>query len=272
MTTSYLDRHEGRIAYEIAGEGPLVVLLPGMGDTRSVYRFTVTPLVEAGFRVAAMDLRGHGDSDATFRAYDDVAAASDALALVDHLGGRDGGSDGGPAVLVGNSMCAGAAVIAAADRPEAVAGLALLGPFVRNSAVNPLMPLALRALLLRPWGPAAWAAYYRASYPTQPPADLAEHQRRIRSTLRWRAFQRTTRTTHEPARRRLPQVTAPSLVVMGTKDRDWPDPIGEARFVAEALHAQLLLVDGAGHYPMAEFPEVVNPVLVDFTRRAHGRG
>jgi pimeloyl-ACP methyl ester carboxylesterase len=55
---------------------------------------------------------------------------------------------------------------------------------------------------------------------------------------------------------------------MGTKDRDWPDPTGEARFVAEALHGELVLVDGAGHYPMAEYPEIVNPALVAFASRA----
>ena len=267
MKTSYLDRGEGRIAYEIAGVGPLVVLLHGMGDLRWVFRSTTPALVEAGFRVAAMDLRGHGESDATFRTYDDEAAAADALALIDHLGG--------PALLIGNSMGAGAAVVAAAESPGAVAGLGLLGPFVRDPKANPLLPLLLRASLLRPWGPAAWRSYHRASYPTRPPADLAEHERRIGAALRgtrWRAFQRTARTTHEPARLRLPRGGAPSLVVMGTKDRDWPDPTAEARFVAQALHAELLLVQGAGHYPMAEFPEVVNPVLVAFARRVFGRG
>src|SRR3954463_7847098 len=103
--TQTLERPEGRIGYDVTGDGPLVVCLPGMGELRSSYRFTVPALVAAGFRVATMDLRGHGDSDATFTAYDDVAAGQDALALVEHLGG--------PAVLVGNSMAAGGAVWAA---------------------------------------------------------------------------------------------------------------------------------------------------------------
>ena len=45
-----------------------------MGDLRSVYRFTVPALVDAGYRVATMDLRGHGDSDDSFSTFDDVAA------------------------------------------------------------------------------------------------------------------------------------------------------------------------------------------------------
>src|SRR3712207_2030452 len=100
MTTT-VQRPEGRIAYDVTGSGPLVVCIPGMGELRSAYRFTAPALAAAGFRVATMDLRGHGDSDTTFTRYDDVAAGEDALALVEHLGG--------PAVLLGNSMGAGAA-------------------------------------------------------------------------------------------------------------------------------------------------------------------
>ena len=81
-----LDRGEGQVAYELAGHG-LVVCLPGLGELRSSYRYNVASLAEAGFRVAAMDLRGHGGSDVTFTAYDDVATATDAIALIEQLGG-----------------------------------------------------------------------------------------------------------------------------------------------------------------------------------------
>jgi pimeloyl-ACP methyl ester carboxylesterase len=171
-------------------------------------------------------------------------------------------------------MGAGAAVIAAADRPSSVAGTVLIGPFVRNPAVNPLVPLMLRLLLLRPWGPSVWRSYYRSSYPTRRPADFDEHERHLGARLRrrWRGFTRTTRTDHTPARDRVARVAAPALVVMGTKDRDWPDPAAEARFVGDALRGEVLLVEGAGHYPMAEFPEVVNPAVVAFARRVHRGG
>jgi pimeloyl-ACP methyl ester carboxylesterase len=266
MTVSFFDRREGRIAYDVAGAGPLVVCQPGMGDLRSVYRFLRADLVAAGFRVATVDLRGHGDSDDGFSAFDDVAAGQDLVALIDHLGG--------PAVVVGNSMAGGAAVWAAAERPDAVAGLALIAPFVRDSAsMNPMTRLAFRLALVRPWGPALWQAFYRRSYPTRPPADLASHQHSIAASLRrgqhWRAFVRTTRTTHAPAAARLGGVRAPVLVVIGDRDPDWPDPVAEARWVAETLNGELVVVAGAGHYPMAEFPETVSPAVAEFARRAH---
>jgi pimeloyl-ACP methyl ester carboxylesterase len=267
MTTRYLDRGAGRLAYEVQGNGPLVVCAPGMGELRSAYRFTVPALVAAGFQVAALDLRGHGGSDDGFDAFDDVALAADILALVHELGG--------PALVVGNSMAAGAAVIAAADEPSAVAGLALLGPFVRNPPGGAFMGVVLRALLLRPWGRAAWDAYYRGLFPGRPPQDFGEHRREMAAAFargrHWRSFQRTARTSHAPAEARLADVRCPVLVVMGERDRDWKDAPAEGRFVADALHGELLLVPDAGHYPMTEFPEVVNPRLAEFAARVFAR-
>jgi pimeloyl-ACP methyl ester carboxylesterase len=266
--THMLQRPGGRIAYEVSGEGPLVVCIPGMGELRSSYRFVAPALIEAGFRVAAMDLRGHGDSDATFDRYDDVAAGQDALALVDHLGG--------PAVLVGNSMGAGAAVWAAAERPDAVSSLVLTGPFVHNPKLNPLMLLAFRAMIFGPWAARMWLAYYPKFYPLRRPDDLAEYMTRVRENLRRpgsrKAFVATTRTSHAPAEQRLDEVAGrPAMVVMGEKDPDFPDAPAEGRWVADRLRAELLLVPGAGHYPHVETPEVVTPAVVRFCRTVTAR-
>ena len=268
METSYLDRGPGRIAYDVRGDGPLVVCLPGMGDLRSVFRFTVPALVDAGYRVATMDLRGHGDSDDGFDAYDDLAQASDALALIDHLGG-------GPAVLLGSSMGAAASVLVAAEHPDKVAGIALLGPFVRNPKQTTIGKLSIAIMMRKPWGPAAWKAYYKNFYPGQPPADLGAHRDRIKASLdsgdHWRSFVKTLNTDHTPAEQQLDRVKAPALVVMGEKDPDWPDPAAEARFAVERLNAELLLLPDTGHYPMAQRPEAVNPALKEFLEKSFAR-
>jgi pimeloyl-ACP methyl ester carboxylesterase len=264
-TTHTLQRPGGRIAYDVSGDGPLVVCVPGMGDLRSVYRFLVPALVDAGYRVATMDLRGHGESDTTFDRYDDVAAASDILALVEALGD-------GSATVVGNSMGAGAAVIAAADAPDRVSDLVLVGPFVREAPVGLLAKWMFRLALLRPWGRRAWDAWYRRLYPSHPPADLDAHRARIRESLRapdkWRAFIATTHTDHGPAEARLSDVHARTLVVMGERDSDFPDPSVEARWIGERLGGEVLLVPGAGHYPQAEAPDVVAAAIVRFLAEA----
>ncbi len=265
--TLFLDRPGGRIAYDVSGNGPLVVGVPGMGDLRSNFRYLVPALVAAGYRVATMDLRGHGDSDATFSAYDDVAAGSDLLALIAQLGG--------PAVVIGNSMGAGAAAWAAAEDPAAVAGLVLVGPFVRNPPVGALKVLLFRLALLKPWGAAAWNSYIPKLYPGRPPSDLDEHRVQIRESLRrpghWAAFAATTHTSHAPAEARLGEVRAPALVVMGAGDPDFDDPRAEASYVADRLRAQSVIVPGAGHYPHAEYPEIVNPAIIGFLGRVTAR-
>ena len=258
--TEHLQRPDGRIAYDVSGAGPLIVCLPGMGELRSSFRATVPALVSAGHRVATMDLRGHGDSDTTFARYDDVAVGQDALALVEHLGG--------PAVLLGNSMGAGAAAWAAAERRELVTALVLIGPFVRNPPNGRVMAAVFRVLMARPWARLAWTAFLPSLSPGARPADFAEHRRAISDSMRRkgyaRAFSRTTRTSHEPVEVRLGEVHQPTLVVMGERDPDFGDPAAEARWIAERLHAEVLLVPDAGHYPHAERPDVVNPALLAF--------
>ncbi len=259
-TTQYLDRGSDVISYDVQGEGPLVLAIPGMGDLRATYRFLTPQLVAAGYRVATFDLRGHGESGVDFDRFDDVAAASDAVALLEHLGG--------PATVIGNSMGASVAVIAAAERPDLVERLVLTGPFVRNVPMAPGMGVAMRTALLRPWGRRVWRMFHRKMFPAQVPADYPDYRDRLLASLTrpgaWRAFQQTTRTSHQPAEDLLGQVHVPTLVVMGTADPDFKDPAAEANLVAQRLGGSVVLVPDAGHYPQTEFPDLVGPAVVEF--------
>jgi pimeloyl-ACP methyl ester carboxylesterase len=164
-------------------------------------------------------------------------------------------------------------VWAAAERPELVAGMALVGPFVRNPAMNPLLAWTFRAMMAGPWSRWMWLSYLPRLYPARKPADFAEHVSTVRESLNRpghaAAFRATTHTSHAPAAERLSQVTGtPALVVMGEKDPDFPDAPAEAAWITEQLGAECLIVPGAGHYPQAEFPELVNPALEAFCRKA----
>lgn len=83
--TEFLEVEGGRIAYDVAGEGPLVVASHGMGDRRTAYRFLAPLLVGAGCRVASADLRGSGESSVGFASYTRTDTAADLLALIRHL-------------------------------------------------------------------------------------------------------------------------------------------------------------------------------------------
>lgn len=62
MTRPFLFRHQTQtIAYELAGNGPPLLLLHGFPQTRAMWRPLVPPLSEE-FTVVTADLRGYGDS------------------------------------------------------------------------------------------------------------------------------------------------------------------------------------------------------------------
>jgi len=261
----FLKRPEGRLAYDLNGssESPLVVCVAGMGDLRSTYRFLSSALVEAGFRVACLELRGHGDSDTTFTSYDDDAAATDLVALIEHLGG--------PAVVVGHSMGSAAGIVAAARRPELVTGLVLVGPFAREPKVGLLLRGLMRVLLQRWWVRPVWKAYLPSLFAGAKAPDHAAQFDAVMAGLARPghavAFAATLRTTHHIAEEHIGEVKAPALVVMGELDKDFPDPAAEAGWIGEQLDAEVVMVPESGHYPHAQRPDVVNPAVVAFARQ-----
>ena len=266
--TKFLDRPDGRIAYDDGGAGPLVVMVPGLGDLRQEYRFLAPLLAQAGYRAVTMDLRGHGESSTGWPSYRTAAVGGDIVALIEHL-------NAGPAAIVGTSMGAGAAVWAAAEAPDRVSQLVLIGPFVREvppeSWIKGLMQtLMIKVAFAGPWAKSAWIGYYRSLYPTAKPADFAAYRAALAANLsepgRLAALEAMTGVDggKSDIEARLGEVRAPTLVVMGTSDPDFPDPAAEAATVARLLNGSARMIAGAGHYPHAEMPEVTSPLVIDF--------
>lgn len=263
--TRHLTVPGGRIAYDdTGGAGPLVVALPALGDLRSSYRFVAPRLAAAGCRVVTMDLRGMGGSSVGWDDHSATAIGGDLLALL-------GALDAGPAVVVGNSVSAGAAVWAAARAPERVRGLVLLGAFVREPKLSGAMRAILKAVLSPPWGRLGWLALYGHEF-ARKPADFAAQRAALAANLResgrmggLRAMFWAPKGAVEAA---LAEVRAPALVVMGARDPDFADPAREAAEVAAALRGEARVLDGVGHYPQAEAPEEVAEMAL---RMARGR-
>lgn len=269
----YVDVAPGRIAYDEIGEGPLVVLSPGMADTRATYRFLAPLLAEAGFRVASVDLRGHGGSSVEWDSFSRTDTAADLLAVVDELGG--------PAVIIGQSFSGGAATIAAATKPESVSAVVEIGPFtrppkfvlsafVRNDHNYRRGALLLGRFALR-GRVETWAKYLDVAYPGRKPDDwdhwLADLQRSLREPGRIRAARGMLKSTPVDAGAHLGHVRCPALIVMGSDDSDFADPQAEAAGIVELLPPGLgrfEMIHGAGHYPHAEYPEQVAAVVIPF--------
>jgi pimeloyl-ACP methyl ester carboxylesterase len=101
------------------GDGAPVVLLHGLASNARIWDGVAQRLTGAGLRVAALDLRGHGESEQPAGGYDFATVGRDLDAALHALHLER-------PVLVGHSWGANVALQYAADRAGAVAGLALV--------------------------------------------------------------------------------------------------------------------------------------------------
>ncbi|WP_149203375.1 alpha/beta fold hydrolase [Actinotalea subterranea] len=268
--TTFLEVDGGRLAYDVVGDGPLVVLAHGMGDNRGVYRELAGLLAEGGYRVASVDQRGHGESSTGWPSYTRTDSAADLLAVVRHLGG--------PAVLVGHSFTGGSVTIAAAQAPELVRAVVEIAPFTRaqkpdlrglltHARYRRGMLLLLGAGTFRSVG--LWTRYLEHAYPgaRQPGFDehLAALDADLRRPGRMAVVGRMGMSAPTDAGAHLGDVRSPVLVLEGSLDPDWVDPRAEGEGVVAAMPAgvgRVEVIEGAGHYPHAQRPtEVAAHVL-----------
>ena len=270
--TLYLERPEGRIAYELIGQGPLVVLSPGLADTRRSYRFLAPLIADAGYRVAGVDLRGHGESSTGWDSYSRTDTADDLIEVIRKLGG--------PAVIVGQSFSGGSATIAAATNPDLVSAIVEIAPatrppvfsvagLLRNARYRRGMGLLGRWLLAG--SVKTWSKYLDLAYPGRKPADwdtwLAALQANLSEAGRMKAAQSMARSKPRDAAAQLGGVRCPALVIMGSDDPDWPDPEAEAAAIVGLLGDGLgryEMIESAGHYPHAQYPQLLADAILPF--------
>lgn len=122
----YTIRDGVRLAYEVSGSGRPIVLVHGMRCDHG----HMQPLFDhlaVSHRVATVDLRGHGASDAPQSAYSNDEMADDIAHVAAHLGMVR-------PVVIGHSFGGSLALHLATARPEPVGGLVLLDSGVRTAA------------------------------------------------------------------------------------------------------------------------------------------
>ncbi|MBM4438550.1 MAG: alpha/beta fold hydrolase, partial [Actinobacteria bacterium] len=119
-----LDHADGRLYHRVVGGGPDVVMLPGFGGNSFTWH-DVTPPLATRYRVHWLDLLGHGFSDKP--RLGDYTAQAQARRIGDVLTPLAPGR----VAVVASSAGAQPAVALAAHRPELVAGLVLIDPFLQ---------------------------------------------------------------------------------------------------------------------------------------------
>lgn len=229
-----------RVVYRVAGAGPPVVLLHGLGGSGRWWGRNVPSLAER-FRVYVVDLAGFGESRG--RVPTGLAGAeATVLATLDRL-------ELGRVALVGHSMGGRIAVELAADAPERVARLVLVDAalFAVEGGRHRRLPVRGLATSWRSTAPDIWPL-------------LAADALRADPRSFWRAAFDLLTTDAEA---KLARVEAPTLLVWGARDGLVPTAVGErARSLLPA--AELVVLPGAGHSPMWEQAAAFNRLLLAF--------
>ena len=132
--------------------------------------------------------------------------------------------------------------------------------------------ILMRVAMARPWIATTWRFYLPSLYAGRRPEDFSQHLDEVVASLKRpgyaAAFAALTRSLdHDVVERRLGEVRTPTLVVIGAQDPDFPDPEAEARWIAETLDGDVVMVPEAGHYPHAQRPDLVGPAVIAFSRR-----
>ena len=237
------------LAYADRGprSGAAVVLLHSLGTDHRIWRPQLDALASR-HRVVAADSRGHGGSG--WRPGLSIDGWVDDLTrLLDHAGVRT-------ATLVGLSMGGIQALGFALRHPDRTAGLILADTFAE------LAPDAARAKIAAMSGAAselgmrAYADRYVAdTFTSAPPVADAEVVREAIAAMALEPYLASVRTCFGARlASRLPEVTAPALVLWGERDAKTPRELSE-RLAAGIPGASLRALPDAGHLSSLENPK-----------------
>jgi pimeloyl-ACP methyl ester carboxylesterase len=265
--SSLIDVNGLRMHVASAGQGPPVLLLHGFPDTHVVWRKQVAPLVEAGFRVIAPDLRGYGLTDAPSQveAYHLAFLRNDVLALLDalkidkvRLVGHDWGA------FIGWSLCMEAParierfVALSTGHPAALAQAGLVQMLRMSYVLGFAVPgLAEHALKAGNW------LFFRKL--TRDRMQIGFWRRSLRAPGRLTAalnYYRANLKLVMP--RQWPAVLVPVMGVWSNGD----PVLGERQMVDSARFAKAGFryerIDGADHWLQLTGTERLNALLLDY--------
>jgi len=222
----------------------------------------------AGHPAIAVDVPGFGASDRPWPY--DYSAAGEARGLLAYLDAR--GIE--RAVVVGNSLGGGAALLLAADHPERVAALVLVAPATPEGPIVwpvrllriPLLgelALALSTRALAGHGLRRWQ-FARAERVTEQTIDDAWRPLGIPGTRR--AALAAIRSDPRPHVGIESRLRVPTLIVWGSRDRLVPASDAE-RVHARIAGSRLVMIPDAGHLPQREQPELFARAVAEFVRQ-----
>jgi len=256
----FVENQEAKIYWDEQGHGATVLLIMGLGYP-SVMWYRTRPVLAPRYRTLVLDNRGVGRSGVPPGPYPIALMASDAAAVLDaasvesaHVFGISMGgmiaqefalqypkrvrslilgctASGGPRAVRAEADATHMIMARGQMAPEEAAQAAV--PFIYDSG-TPRARIDEDLAMRRPWFP-------------RPEA----YQAQLQGILAWEAYSR------------LPQITAPTLVIHGESDRLVPS--GNGKLIAERLPgAKLVLIPNAGHIFPTDQPEAAHQAVLEF--------
>ncbi|HEY1240055.1 MAG TPA: alpha/beta fold hydrolase [Bryobacteraceae bacterium] len=256
----FVENQGARIYWDEQGEGQPVLMIMGLGAASALW-WRTRPVLAANYRTIAFDNRGVGRSDVPPGPYSIPMMASDGAAVLDAAGVTR-------AHILGLSMGGMIAQEFALQYPARVLSLILGctaagGPNGVRAEPAATQTLKMRATLTREEAELTFIPFLYDDHtpPERVEEDLVKRRSwyatpegyaaQLQAILSWQSDDR------------LPQITAPTLVVHGKNDRLVPPGNGE-RIASRIPGAELVLLAGANHMFTTDQPEAAHAVLLRF--------
>ena len=263
-----------RIHFQEFGEknAPPVLMIHGYSSSTFTFNGVAPRLADAGFRVFAVDLIGHGFSEKpAWSDYTFDTQARMVVRLMNRLGV-------GRATLIGSSYGGGVAAAIAIDNSERVEKLILIGaacnneirklPFTRfvtlplfGEVMTPFLTGSKTYIRLRLRNSLDAANYHlidadRITALMRPLQSAAAHRALLMSLKNWRA-ERIERNAH--------RIKHPTLLIWGENDRVIPLHNGRAlhRLIP---NSKLVVFKNCGHIPHEEYTDDFLELVTDFLK------
>jgi pimeloyl-ACP methyl ester carboxylesterase len=252
-----------RMYYEVVGEGePLVLVHAGIADSR-MWEGQITAFADR-YRVIRYDMRGFGRTEmveGSFSHHEDLRGLLDAL-------------DVEQAHLVGCSMGGGAVLAFALEYPQRVGNLVLVGSAVGGFGPDFDPPAQWDEILAAEEAGnlervSELEVQVWVDGPERSPEDVDDSVRDLVREMNLIALRNEALELGEewppepPAADRLPDVQAPTLLIVG--DEDQPRVFAAADLLEKELpNVRKVIMHGTAHLPNMERPEEFARIVLDF--------
>ncbi len=254
----HIQVNDTTLYYEIAGSGPPVLLLHGLGSSTQDWALQL-PVFAPHYQVVAVDVRGHGRSAHPPGPYSVPQFSADIIALMERLSIA-------PAHLLGLSMGGMIAFQTAVDRPDLLRSLTIVNSYPELVAQNwrERFTWYRRLVIIRLLGMKRMGVYLgNQLFPQPEQAELRQLMAQRWAQNDQGAYLAATQALYGwSIANRLGDIRCPTLVI--TADQDYTPVAHKEAYTAQIPGARLVVIPHSRHATPIDQPDRFNEVVLGF--------